>query len=137
MGAGLVCPKPMARRLESAKWTWPMCRPASIMAWASSVSSMFHVEEVRQEKGVFQLIFFNESRSLSQTVDEVGFITVSAVRIENRPPCSLGMFPGGAEGLGQPLEGLGPMDLATPISLHGTENGLVPRVDLRIRSCPV
>ena len=36
------------------------------------------------------------------------------------------MFPGGAEGLGQPLEGLGPMDLATPISLHGTENGWCP-----------
>ena len=38
-----------------------------------------HVEEVRQDKGVFQLIFFNESHPLSQTVDEVGLITVERI----------------------------------------------------------
>ena len=35
IGAKSVCPSPAARRLLSARWTWPTCGPAARIAAAS------------------------------------------------------------------------------------------------------
>ena len=121
IGATSVWPKPIARRLESAKWTWPISAPRVADRGGEIGFLDVHVKEVGEDADVLRLQRAQPGGGVAEAVEEVRLVAIQRL-VEEGVAEFRGVLAEFLERLAEPGERLLAGDVALPAALHRADD---------------